>query len=221
MEKIADNLHLLAGRPKYAFNVYVMGGVLIDAATRHARKRILGQLDGLDVHAHALTHAHADHQGASHAVCEALGLPLWAPAAEAEAVESGDLRSTMPLNLVTRVQLRRWAGPAHPVERRLAEGDDVGGFTALETPGHSPGHLAYWRESDRTLVAGDVMFGRHPLTGKPGLHQPPTLFTPDPTRNRESIRRLAALEPAVVCFGHGPPWRDTAALQRFAAALPA
>ena len=98
-----------------------MGGVLVDAATRYACGRILRQLEGVDVHAHALTHAHADHQGSSHAVCEALGLPM---------------------------------------------------------------------------------------------------FTPDPARNRESIRRLAALEPAVVCFGHGPPWRDTAALQRFAAELP-
>jgi hydroxyacylglutathione hydrolase len=66
---------------------------------------------------------------------------------------------------------------------------------------------------------GDVMFGRQPLTGKAGLHEPPPMFTPDPRRNRESIRRLAALEPTAVCFGHGPPWRDTAALQRFAAAV--
>jgi len=127
----------------------------------------------------------------------------------------------MPLNVVTRLQMRGWAGPAHPVARRLGDGDEVGGFVALETPGHSPGHLAYWRESDRTVVAGDVMFGRHPLTGKPGLHEPPQMFTPEPGRNRESIRRVVALEPAVVCFGRGPPWRDPAALQRFAAALPA
>ncbi len=43
----------------------------------------------------------------------------------------------------------------------------------------------------------------------------------DPARNRDSIRRLAALEPAVVCFGHGPPARDPGALTAFAAALPA
>ncbi len=220
METIADDLHLLDGRPRYGFNVYLMGGVLVDAATRHARGRILRQLAGRDVQAHALTHAHADHQGASHAVCEQLGLPLWAPAGEADAMGSGDLRSTMPLNVVTRLQLRRWAGPAHPVERRLVEGDEVGGFTVLETPGHSPAHIAYWRESDRTLVAGDVLFGRHPITGRPGLHEPPRIFTLDPRRNRESIRRLATLEPAVVCFGHGPPWRDVAALQSFADALP-
>jgi glyoxylase-like metal-dependent hydrolase (beta-lactamase superfamily II) len=46
------------------------------------------------------------------------------------------------------------------------------------------------------------------------------MFTPDVARNRESIRRLAALEPAVAVFGHGPPMRDPAAFARFAAALP-
>ena len=46
------------------------------------------------------------------------------------------------------------------------------------------------------------------------------MFTPDPAANRASIRRLAALEPAVVCFGHGPPLRDPGRLAAFAAALP-
>ena len=66
-----------------------------------------------------------------------------------------------------------------------------------------------------------MLFGRHPLTGRPGLHEPPARFTLDPAGNRGSIRRLAALDPAVVCFGHGPAWRDTAALRAFADALPA
>ena len=45
------------------------------------------------------------------------------------------------------------------------------------------------------------------LTGFPGLHEPPTFFTPDPALNRVSARKLAALEPALVCFGHGDPSR--------------
>ena len=49
---------------------------------------------------------------------------------------------------------------------------------------------------------------RRPITGIPGLHEPKSFFTPDPRRNRESMRRLAALEPALVCFGHGAPLRD-------------
>ena len=103
----------------------------------------------------------------------------------------------------------------------MGEGDALdAGFVALETPGHSPGHLSFWREEDRVLIAGDVLFGRHPTTGRPGLHEPPREFTLDPERNRESIRRVAALRPSLTVFGHGRPWRDAVALERFADALP-
>lgn len=58
------------------------------------------------------------------------------------------------------------------------------------------------------------------MTGITGLHEPPRIFTPDPARNRESARKLAALEPALVCFGHGRPVRDTAKFAAFVNALP-
>lgn len=221
LRSFAPDAHILPSRPAHAFNSYLIGDVLIDAGTRWARRRLLRALEGHEVAAHAITHAHSDHQGASHAVCEQLGIPLWCPAGDADAMESGDLRDRSPAgSLVGRFQRRYWAGPAHPVAHRLVDGDEVGGFTVLETPGHSPGHMSLWRESDRTLIAGDVMFGRHPATGRPGLHEPPAMFTVDPARNRQNIRRLAALEPRVVTFGHGPPWHDTAALVRFAEQLP-
>jgi glyoxylase-like metal-dependent hydrolase (beta-lactamase superfamily II) len=107
------------------------------------------------------------------------------------------------------------------VDRRLREGDEVAGFKVLDTPGHSLGHVAFWRESDRVLVLGDVLNGMNLLTSIPGLREPPGVFTPDPARNRESIRKIAALEPALVCFGHGPPLRDPRKLASFAASLPA
>jgi glyoxylase-like metal-dependent hydrolase (beta-lactamase superfamily II) len=107
------------------------------------------------------------------------------------------------------------------VDRELHEGDELdAGFVVLETPGHSPGHVSYWREEDRTLIAGDVLFGRHPITGRPGLHEPPERFTLDVARNRASIRRVAALRPRLVVFGHGRPHRDPDALEAFALALP-
>ena len=91
---------------------------------------------------------------------------------------------------------------------------------SLHTPGHSPGHLSFWRERDRALLAFDVLFGRHPITGRPGLFEPPDRFTIDPARNREQIRRLASLEPELVCFGHGPPLRGAAGpLRAFADSL--
>jgi glyoxylase-like metal-dependent hydrolase (beta-lactamase superfamily II) len=67
----------------------------------------------------------------------------------------------------------------------------------------------------RTLIAGDVFFNLHPLTGRPGLRPPPEAFNDDTPRNRESMRKLAALRPEVVVFGHGPPLRSGDALQRF------
>ena len=217
MHELAPGLRALPGRPAHAFNVHLAGGVLVDAGTRHATRRILRALNGATVHALAVTHAHADHQGASAALHAQLGVPFWGPAGEVDALERGDLRATGPDNVVVRWQLRHWAGPAVPVDRVLQEGDELdAGFVALATPGHSPGHLSYWREEDRTLIAGDVLFGRHPITGRPGLHEPPARFTLDPERNRESIRRLAALRPEVMVFGHGPAWRDADALERFA-----
>src|SRR4051812_16183506 len=75
MRRLTDGLYLLAGFPPFAINVYLMGGVLVDAGTRHAARRILRQARGHPVSALALTHAHPDHQGSCHAVCEALGFP--------------------------------------------------------------------------------------------------------------------------------------------------
>jgi glyoxylase-like metal-dependent hydrolase (beta-lactamase superfamily II) len=218
MKGLGDDLYLLRGFPPNAINVYLAGDVLVDAGTRHAGRRILDQLSGRTVNAHALTHAHPDHQGASHQVCEALGIPLWCGELDADAVESGNVVAGD--GAVNGLIRRIWPGPAHPVAQRLKEGDTVAGFTVLDTPGHSAGHISYWRESDRTLICGDVFFGLNMLTGIPGLHEPPAPFTPDVPRNRESMRRLAALEPRLVCFGHGPSLRDPAKLSAFVSTLP-
>jgi glyoxylase-like metal-dependent hydrolase (beta-lactamase superfamily II) len=118
------------------------------------------------------------------------------------------------------MQQRFWVGPAHPVARALTEGDVVAGFTVLEVPGHSRGHVAYWRESDRVLILGDVLNNVNVKTGVPGLNEPPTIFTIDPARNRASARRLAELRPRLTCFGHGAPLRDPGRLAEFVARLP-
>ena len=178
------------------------------------------QIAGHSVTAHALTHAHPDHQGASHAVCTALGIPLWCGEGDADAMETpGGIARKQEPSLVNRLQQRFWTGPPHPVARRLREGDDVAGFTVLEVPGHSAGHVAFWREHDRALILGDVLNNVDPRTGRKGLREPLEVFTPDPVRNRESIRRLAALRPSLCVFGHGAPLRDPTALARFAEGL--
>ena len=217
MKLIADDVYLLRGFPPNAINVYLMGDVLVDAATRRSGRRILRELRGRRVAAHALTHAHPDHQGATSEVCETLGIPLWCGEQDVHAMETGDFGQ--PPHWMNRFLDRVWAGPPRPVDRALREGDEVAGFKVLDVPGHSRGHVAFWRESDRTLVLGDVLNNMNVLTGLPGLHEPKLIFTIDPAQNRESARRLAGLEPALACFGHGPPLRDPRKISEFVSRL--
>ena len=191
-------------------NVYVVEDVLIDASTRHSGKRILRELEGREINAHALTHAHPDHQGASDEVCETLGIPFWCPEGDVAAAEDSRLiGESQPNHPVTQFFFRTFTGPGRRVDRALTEGDEVGGFEVIATPGHSAGHVAYWRHSDGVLIAGDVLTNMDQLTGRPGLHEPKWYLTPDPAENRRSTRKLAALEPKLALFGHGRPLRDT------------
>ena len=187
-------------------NVYLLGGVLVDAGGRAMARALLRALQGSQLRAHAITHGHFDHQGASHAVCATLGIDLWCGAGEREAIETGRIDRLMQHRPLLMGLSRILAGPAHPVARVLREGDEVAaGFVALETPGHTPGSVSYWRESDRVLVLGDVAWALNPFTGQRGLREPIAAFSFDPAQNRASLRRLAALGPQLVCFGHGPP----------------
>jgi glyoxylase-like metal-dependent hydrolase (beta-lactamase superfamily II) len=221
MKQLTDDVWQLSGFPPNAINVYLIGDVLIDAASRYATRRILRQVDGHDVAAHALTHAHPDHQGASHKVCEALGIPFWVGEADAAAAEDPKLiGQRQPDHPVTKFFDVMCKGPGHPVDRRLVEGDVIGDFQVLHVPGHSAGHLAFWRPGDGVLIAGDVLNAANPFTGIPGIRQPPTYFTPDPVLNRRSAKRLGELEPSLVLLGHGPPIRDQRKFCDFCAALP-
>jgi hydroxyacylglutathione hydrolase len=221
MKQLADGVWQLGGFPPNAINAYLLDDVLIDAATRYATRRIPRQLEGHQLSAHALTHAHPDHQGASHAICERYGVPFWVGEADVPAAENPKLiGERQPDHFMAQLFARTMTGPGHRVDRVLREGDEVGSFRVLDTPGHSAGHVSFWRESDRVLVLGDVLNAADVYTGIPGLREPRWYFTPDPAENRRSARRLGTLEPSLVLFGHGPPVRDTRKFVEFCAALP-
>jgi hydroxyacylglutathione hydrolase len=221
MKQLADDVHILEGFPPYAINAYLLGDVLVDAATRFAARRIIRRLRGRKVSLHALTHAHPDHQGSSHAICERLGIPLWSGEGDADAMEQpGAIMARMPRHWLSGTVGPLWIGPPHPVARRLREGDMVGSFRVIETPGHTVGHVAFWRESDRVLVIGDVLSHFNIYTGWVMLREPERFFTLDPAQNRRSARRLIELEPKLICFGHGPPLRNTARFIDYIKRLP-
>ena len=224
MRVVADDVWQLALMPRNAINAYLIGDVLVDTGIKQSASKIAGMLEGRSISAIALTHAHGDHAGAMKRLAAQLGVPVWCGAADKEAAETGRLvlSSTVDRPGLSTVANAAAGFDGTPVARTLAEGDSLaGGFTVLDTPGHSPGHISFWREEDRTLICGDVFFNMHVLTTVPGLRQPPNLFTPDPAQNRQSERRLAALEPRTVGFGHGPVLTDDTApkLCSFAQAL--
>ncbi|MEA2124177.1 MAG: hydroxyacylglutathione hydrolase, partial [Solirubrobacteraceae bacterium] len=160
MEQVADGLKRISLMPGDRLNSYVIGSVLIDSGTPQSHKKLLPQLSGID--AHALTHGHDDHYGSSKTICERLEIPFWAPDGDAD--EIATRRPVRPKTWFTPLMRLAKPSPAPPIARRLQEGDEVGGFTVLDAPGHSPGHVVYWRESDRTLVIGDVLFNCNLVT---------------------------------------------------------
>ena len=226
MNQIAPDVHQIALTPRDGINAYLVGKVLVDTGLATSAGKLAPIVREHGGEAIALTHAHGDHVGSARKLSDEFGLPVWTGANDREATESGKAVKRAPfdrpgLSLVAGI-LGDFKGVA--VARALAEGDELAaGFTVLDAPGHSPGHVAFWRASDGVLIAGDVFFNMHVLTTVPGLRQPPGPFTFDPAQNRDSERKLAALAPTVAGFGHGPVIAGDAGerLQRFVANLPA
>jgi glyoxylase-like metal-dependent hydrolase (beta-lactamase superfamily II) len=187
--------------PKHGINAYLMGDVIVDAGIPRSGRRIVQQLEGRPLTAHALTHAHPDHAGGSDHVTKATRSRAGrAPTTRTPSNPASRRSAQQPAE--ARDGAKELDG--RPGAAATGRGRRGAGFTVLDAPGHSPGHIVFWREADRVLVTGDVFFNLHLPTLRPGLREPIKLPTVDPARNRESMRRLAALQPATVVFGHGP-----------------
>jgi hydroxyacylglutathione hydrolase len=219
LKYLAPGVWRLKELPRPLINVYLAGDVLIDAGRRWDRKRIFAELEGREISMVALTHVHPDHQGCAKAVCEARGVPLACHEDDVDAME-GRRPVAATSNPIAKTFARLWEGPPHPVGRVLREGDEVAGFRVVHAPGHAPGEVILFRDSDRVAICGDVIRSISYLTMRSRLAEPPAELTPDPAENRRSIRKLAELEPSLILPGHGPPVSDIAAFDRFVSSLP-
>jgi hydroxyacylglutathione hydrolase len=221
LKYLAPGVWRLKEFPAPTINVYLAEDVLIDAGRSWDRRRIFAELEGREISTLALTHVHPDHQGAAKAVCEARGVPLACHTEDVEAMEGRrPIQEAATGNPVNRIVRALWEGPPHEVGRVLQDGDEVAGFRVVHTPGHSRGHIVFFRESDRVAICGDVIRNMSYATGLPGIKEPPGIFTYDPAENRRSIRKLAELNPSLILPGHGPVVTDVAAFERFVASLP-
>ena len=121
-----------------------------------------------------------------------------------------------PDTFLVRQGHRLLSGPAAPVAVRWQGGEMLGEWRVIHTPGHTPGHVIFYRPRDRVAISGDLLRNTRLRAGGCRLVEPPHFFSVDPLLNRQSIRLLADLAPQLVCPGHGPPFRDAAAVERLA-----
>jgi hydroxyacylglutathione hydrolase len=156
-----------------------------------------------------LGHEHPDHRG----IAPSLGVPVYChPDGKADAEGDGgehyfDFSKLKPLTrLVMPRMLKLWDGGPVPIAGTVSEGDDVAGFEVVHLPGHAPGQIGLWRESDRLALVSDGFYTLDPETGRKGhprvAHR---AFNQDTEQARASIRKLAALEPAAAWPGHADP----------------
>jgi hydroxyacylglutathione hydrolase len=219
LKYLAPGVWRLKEIPRPLINVYLAEDVLIDAGRRWDRGRIFAELEGREISELALTHVHPDHQGCAKAVCEVRGVPLACHEADVDAMEG---RRPVAASPKPTAQLfgKLWTGPPRKVDRVLREGDEVAGFRVVHAPGHAPGEVIFFRDSDRVAICGDVIRNITYVSLRTKLAEPPADLTPDPPENRRSIRKLAALNPSLILPGHGPAVTDIAAFERFVASLP-
>ncbi len=219
MEKVADGVWLLRGDLGKSMNVYFLegeGGVVqFDAGSKAMAKKARAAAERLGgLQRVVLGHAHADHRGTA----PSMGAPVHCHADEVADAESEasiapymDLSQlpVAPVRWIYPLLLRRWDGGAVEIDGTVAEGEEVAGFRVLHFPGHAPGLIGLWRESDRVAIVSDVVYlvdsaRLRPLPeGEASVPHPAWAW--DHGQAKESVRKLAALEPALVCTGHAGP----------------
>jgi hydroxyacylglutathione hydrolase len=221
LEKVADGVWLLRGDFRSAMNIYFVedgdGVVQFDAGTKGMRKAARAAAEQLGgVKRVVLGHAHADHRGTA----PYMGAPVLCHAAEVDDAESKDAFSpymdistlpVAPVRWIYPVLFHRWNSGPIEIAGTVEEGDEIAGFRVVHFPGHAPGLIGLWRESDRVALVSDVVYLVDSARLKPlpegEVTVPNSAWNWDHRQAKESALKLAALEPRVIGTGHEQPLR--------------
>ena len=201
--------------------------VLIDAGLYGSASRIRSAAEerygkGARPSCIVLTHGHFDHVGALKELAEGWDVPVYAHELEMPYLTG---RSDYPpfdptvgggaMARLAFMYPRKAIDLGSRVRKFPEDGSVPGmpGWKWVHTPGHTPGHVSLFRESDRTLIVGDAFVTTKQesaiavLSQKQEVHGPPMYATPDWGQARESVEKLAALRPQIAATGHGVPMR--------------
>lgn len=198
---------------------------LIDAGMPKSAEKIIEEAEnrfGPNARPEAivLTHGHFDHVGAIIELIQHWNVPVYAHELEIPyltgqrkypeadpSVEGGLIARMSPYFPNEPIQLGSSIKPL-PNDRSVPTLSD---WRWIHTPGHSPGHVSFFREKDRALIAGDAFITVRQdelfkvLVQEKEITGPPRYFTTDWDLARESVRKLAFLNPTVAVTGHGVP----------------
>ena len=235
--EVAEDVYCMGPRGRTQTNVYFVGSrsswALIDTGWANDApviKQVAESLFGVDARPASilLTHFHPDHAGSALALARIWACPVHMHADElllatghfsALVAYAGPLDKWVVLPVMRAMgRRRREAALAKSslgdVAHALGPYNEVPGLSGWEsipTPGHTPGHVSFFRDSDHVLITGDaiVTMKLNSLAGlvtqQNGLSGPPWYTTWSWPAARESVARLARLEPNVLAGGHGKP----------------
>ncbi len=221
LEKVADGVWLLRGDLRGGMNVYFLedgdGVVQFDAGAKSMRKKARAAAEQLGgVKRVVLGHAHADHRGTA----PYMGAPVFCHATEIADAESDEHFSPYmdisklplaPVRWLYPALFRWWDGGPVKIDGTVEEGEEIAGFRVIHFPGHAPGLIGLWRESDRVALVSDVVYLVDSARLKPlpegEASVPHPAWAWDHQEAKRSVRKLAALDPAVVGTGHALPLR--------------
>jgi glyoxylase-like metal-dependent hydrolase (beta-lactamase superfamily II) len=220
MEKVADGVWLLRGDVGKSMNIYFIedgdGVVQFDAGTKAMTKAATAAAEELGgLKRVVLGHGHADHRGTA----PSMGVPVHChPDEVGDAESDAAIDSYMEISelpalrarLAYPLLLRKWDGGATNIDGTVSEGDRVAGFEVVEFPGHAHGLIGLWRQSDRLALVSDVVYlidsvklGRPLPPGEASVPHPAWAW--NHAKAKESVHKLAALDPAIVGAGHADP----------------
>jgi len=166
-------------------NSYVAGTILVDAGVLPMEVApYKGQIETI-----VLTHCHFDHIARLKEIAHMCSAKVAIHAADARGLVD-DLHS-LSLHFGAR-------SPGIVADIKLADGDTVGPFTVLHTPGHTPGCICLYSKEDRLLFSGDTVFA----DGYFGRYDFPGGSRAELAR---SLDRLSALDVEGLFAGHGEP----------------